>query len=112
MSTKKVVVIGAGFAGLSAATTLADMGYSVPCSKTSDSLGRANFGSRRFPFRHGTVVVLDADVFERYFGRFGKKMSDYYELVRLDPGYTIVFERTKNYHTRRICRTARAFRIV
>jgi phytoene desaturase len=31
------------------------------------------------------------DVFDAYFNRFGKKTSDYYELVRLSPGYTIVF---------------------
>jgi phytoene desaturase len=30
-------------------------------------------------------------VFEAYFERFGKKVSDYYELIRLEPGYTIVF---------------------
>jgi phytoene desaturase len=31
-------------------------------------------------------------VFEAYFNRFGKKTTDYYELVRLSPGYTIVFD--------------------
>ena len=31
------------------------------------------------------------DVFEQYFARFGKKPSDYYELVRLDPSYSIFF---------------------
>jgi len=31
------------------------------------------------------------DVFERYFGEFGKQVSDYYTLQRLDPGYRVVF---------------------
>ena len=31
------------------------------------------------------------DVFESYFARFGKKPSDYYQLVRLDPSYRIYF---------------------
>ncbi len=31
------------------------------------------------------------DVFEKYFARFGKQPSDYYDLVRLDPSYSIVF---------------------
>jgi len=31
------------------------------------------------------------DVFEKYFARFGKSFSDYYELVRLDPSYRVVF---------------------
>ena len=31
------------------------------------------------------------DVFERFFASFGKQVSDYYELERLDPGYQVVF---------------------
>jgi phytoene desaturase len=30
------------------------------------------------------------DIFETYFGKFGKKPSDYYDLVRLDPSYTVI----------------------
>lgn len=93
MSTKKVVVIGAGFAGLSAATTLADMGYSVTLlEKHPIPGGRARIlEAEGFRFDMGPSWYWMPDVFERYFGRFGKKVSDYYELVRLDPGYTIVF---------------------
>ena len=31
------------------------------------------------------------DVFEKFFGDFGKKVSDYYQLERLDPGYQVYF---------------------
>ena len=31
------------------------------------------------------------DVFEKYFNRFGKSTSDYYDLVRLDPSYRVHF---------------------
>ncbi len=31
------------------------------------------------------------DVFEEYFALFGKKVSDYYDLHRLDPGYRVCF---------------------
>ena len=31
------------------------------------------------------------DVFEKYFGDFGKKPEDYYDLIRLDPSYKIFF---------------------
>ncbi len=31
------------------------------------------------------------DVFEQFFARFGKKTSDYYDLVRLDPSYSVIF---------------------
>jgi phytoene desaturase len=32
------------------------------------------------------------DVFERFFGQFGKKVSDYYTLERLDPSYKVVWQ--------------------
>jgi phytoene desaturase len=31
------------------------------------------------------------DVFEDYFGHFGKKPADYYELLRLDPSYAVIY---------------------
>jgi phytoene desaturase len=31
------------------------------------------------------------DVFESYFNKFGKKTSDYYNLLRLDPSYRVLF---------------------
>jgi phytoene desaturase len=31
------------------------------------------------------------DVFEKYFASFGKKVSDYYSLMRLDPSYRIIW---------------------
>ena len=94
MSAKKVIVIGSGFAGLSAATTLADRGYQVTLLEKNDSPGgRARvFEAEGFKFDMGPSWYWMPDVFEAYFNRFGKKTSDYYELVRLSPGYTIVFD--------------------
>lgn len=93
MSAKKVIVIGSGFAGLSAATTLADRGYQVTLLEKNDSPGgRARvFEAEGFKFDMGPSWYWMPDVFEAYFNRFGKKTSDYYDLVRLSPGYTIVF---------------------
>ena len=94
MSAKKVIVIGSGFAGLSAATTLADRGYHVTLLEKNDSPGgRARvFEAEGFKFDMGPSWYWMPDVFEAYFNRFGKKTTDYYELVRLSPGYTIVFD--------------------
>ncbi len=91
--TKKIIVIGAGFAGLSAATTLADQGYQVTLlEKNEGPGGRARvFEADGFVFDMGPSWYWMPDVFERYFARFGKKVSDYYELMRLDPSYTVVF---------------------
>lgn len=93
MPAKKIVVIGAGFAGLAAATTLADMGYSVTLvEKHNMPGGRARIHEAEgFRFDMGPSWYWMPDVFERYFARFGKKVSDYYELIRLDPAYTMVF---------------------
>ena len=91
--TKKAIVIGAGFAGLSAATKLADAGYEVTIlEKNSMAGGRARvFEEQGFVFDMGPSWYWMPDVFERYFAEFGKKVSDYYALVRLDPSYKVVF---------------------
>ncbi len=93
MTKKSVAVIGAGFAGLAAATTLADKGHDVTVyEKNSMAGGRAReFEAEGFLFDMGPSWYWMPDVFERYFERFGKKVSDYYELIRLDPSYRVVF---------------------
>jgi phytoene desaturase len=90
---KKVVVIGSGFAGLSAASNLAQKGYEVTLlEKNGVPGGRARkYEADGFMFDMGPSWYWMPDVFEQYFARFGKKPSDYYELVRLDPSYSIFF---------------------
>ncbi|MBU2649417.1 MAG: phytoene desaturase [Bacteroidetes bacterium] len=92
-SQKKVIVIGAGFSGLSAATSLAAMGFNVSILEKHDMAGgRARkFESAGFTFDMGPSWYWMPDVFERYFYRFGKSTSDYYDLIRLDPSYSIYF---------------------
>ncbi|MGB0402670.1 MAG: phytoene desaturase family protein [Salibacteraceae bacterium] len=89
--TKEISVIGSGFASLSVATTLADMGNSVTVfEKNSTPGGRARqFVEQGFTFDMGPSWYWMPDVFENYFNRFGKSTSDYYELIRLDPSYRI-----------------------
>ncbi|MFW5759586.1 MAG: phytoene desaturase family protein, partial [Cyclobacteriaceae bacterium] len=91
--TKKVIVIGAGFAGLSVATNLADKGYQVIIlEKNSIPGGRARkFEAEGFIFDMGPSWYWMPDVFENYFKKFGKKISDYYQLQRLDPSYRVFF---------------------
>ncbi|MCH7412983.1 phytoene desaturase family protein [Belliella sp. R4-6] len=93
MSKKNVVVIGAGFAGLSAATHLAKQGYNVTLlEKNSTPGGRARkFEIEGFVFDMGPSWYWMPDVFDTYFSHFGKKSSDYYDLLRLDPSYTVIF---------------------
>ncbi len=92
---KKVTVIGAGFSGLSAATHLADKGFDVTVlEKNATPGGRARkFDAEGFSFDMGPSWYWMPDVFENYFANFGKSVSDYYELMRLDPSYRIFFGR-------------------
>ncbi len=88
---KKVVVIGSGFAGMSVATHLAQKGYAVTLlEKHNQPGGRARqFTAQGFTFDMGPSWYWMPDVFEKYFATFGKKVSDYYTLTRLDPSYRI-----------------------
>jgi phytoene desaturase len=90
---KKVVVIGAGFAGLSAATTLANQGVEVQLIEKNEMAGgRARvFSAQGFVFDMGPSWYWMPDIFDKYFASFGKKTADYYDLVRLSPSYTVVF---------------------
>src|SRR5205809_5935491 len=44
-----------------------------------------------FTFDMGPSWYWMPDVFERYFQQFGKNVSDYYQLTRLDPSYRVVW---------------------
>jgi phytoene desaturase len=90
---KKVVVIGAGFAGLAAATSLAQQGFQVLVLEKHDRPGgRARyFQQQGFTFDMGPSWYWMPDVFDKYFQRFGKTTADFYQLQRLDPSYTVVF---------------------
>ncbi|MFT3909255.1 MAG: phytoene desaturase family protein [Ferruginibacter sp.] len=91
---KKVIVIGSGFAGMSAASFMAKAGYDVTVlEKHSIPGGRARkFSAEGFTFDMRRSWYWMPDVFERYFNCFGKKVADYYELKRLDPSYRVYYK--------------------
>jgi phytoene desaturase len=90
---KKVIVIGSGFAGLAAACCLAAEGFDVTVLEKNDCPGgRARqFEAEGFVFDMGPSWYWMPDVFEQFFALFGKKVSDYYDLKRLDPSYQVFF---------------------
>ena len=95
MPNLNACVIGSGFSGLSAATELASKGFSVKIlEKNSSPGGRARrFSQEGFTYDMGPSWYWMPDVFERYFERFGKKVTDYYQLHRLDPSYAVIFSK-------------------
>jgi phytoene desaturase len=91
---KSVLVIGAGFAGLSAASFMAKAGWKVTViEKNTSAGGRARqLKENGFTFDMGPSFYWMPDVFDRYFQQFGKKTSDYYSLHRLDPSYRVYWD--------------------
>jgi phytoene desaturase len=94
VGVKSVIVIGSGFAGLSAASFMAKEGWKVTVLEKNDTPGgRARqWKSGGFTFDMGPSFYWMPDVFERYFSRFGKKVADYYTLDRLDPSYRVYWK--------------------
>ncbi len=88
---KKIVIIGSGFAGLSAAAFMAKAGWEVTVlEKNSTPGGRARLLlADGFTFDMGPSWYWMPGVFERFFNCFGKKVTDYYQLQRLDPSYRV-----------------------
>jgi len=89
--SKRAVIIGSGFAGLSAASFMARAGWRVTVLEKHDMPGgRARRHTEAgFTFDMGPSFYWMPDVFDRFFGRFGKRVEDYYRLVRLDPSYRV-----------------------
>ncbi|VXC32162.1 Carotenoid 3,4-desaturase [Flavobacterium sp. 9AF] len=91
---KKIIVIGSGFASLSAACYLAKAGNKVTIYEKNDTIGgRARRLSREgFHFDIGPTWYWMPGVFEKFFADFGKQVSDYYVLEKLAPAYDVYFK--------------------
>ena len=90
----EALVIGAGFAGIAAATQLAELGHQVDLLERHDHAGgRARvFEAEGFTFDMGPSWYWMPDVFEAYFKKFGSDVANELNLVRLDPSYTVWFD--------------------
>ncbi len=90
---KDIKIIGSGFSSLSAACYLAQKGHEVTVYEKNASIGgRARqLKKEGFTFDMGPSWYWMPDVFERFFGDFNKKPSDYYELIKLSPAYRVYY---------------------
>ena len=90
---KKITIIGSGFSALAASAYLAQSGHDVTIYEKNDAIGgRARQLKREgFTFDMGPSWYWMPDVFERFFADFGKKTTDYYELIKLSPAYRVYY---------------------
>ena len=90
---KEIRIIGSGFSSLAASCYLAQQGHNVTIFEKNATIGgRARqLKKEGFTFDIGPTWYWMPDVFERFFADFGKKPSDYYELIKLSPAYQVYF---------------------
>ena len=91
---ERIAVIGGGFGGLSTACYLADAGADVTVLEKNEQLGgrASRLETEGFKFDMGPSWYLMPDVFERFFGHFGRSPDEFYSLSRLDPHYRVFFK--------------------
>lgn len=90
---KTISIIGSGFSALAASSYLAKSGHEVTVFEKNASIGgRARqLKAEGFTFDMGPSWYWMPDVFERFFADFGKKTTDYYELIKLSPAYRVYY---------------------
>ncbi|MGB0837119.1 MAG: phytoene desaturase family protein [Flavobacteriaceae bacterium] len=92
--SKKISVLGSGLSSLAASCYLAQQGNQVTVYEKNSHLGGRLrvFEKDGFKFDMGPSWYWMPDVFEKFYNDFGFKTEDFYELIRLDPGYQVIFE--------------------
>jgi len=90
---KQIAIIGSGFSSLAASCYLAQEGYDVVVYEKNELVGgRARqYKNEGFTFDIGPTWYWMPDVFDRFFSDFNKKTTDYYELIKLAPAYSVYF---------------------
>ncbi len=78
---------------MSVSSFLAKAGWKVTVLEKHEMPGGRGrvFSENGFTFDMGPSWYWMPDVFERYFNSFGKKTADFYNLIRLDPSYTVYY---------------------
>jgi len=90
-----IKIIGSGFSSLAAACYLAQEGHQVTIFEKNATIGGRARQLKRdgFTFDIGPTWYWMPDVFERFFADFSRKPSDYYNLKKLNPAYSVYFDK-------------------
>ncbi len=96
----KIVVIGSGFGGLSAAIRLQAQGHKVTIVEKRDKLGGRAYVYEQdgFKFDGGPTIITAPWLIDELFEIAGKKTADYVKLVKIDPFYNIRWEDGTVFH--------------
>ncbi|HET6825283.1 MAG TPA: phytoene desaturase family protein [Amnibacterium sp.] len=94
MSGRTAVVIGGGISGLATAALLAEEGYGVTVLEARDAVGgrAGEWDVDGYRFETGPSWYLMPEVFDHFFRLLGTTADEQLDLVKLDPGYRVVFE--------------------
>lgn len=83
---KKVIIIGGGLAGLSAAVTLASNGFQVELFEKNKHFGGklmpVTLGDYKFDFGPNTITM--PEVFRKVIEQTGEKAENYFQLIKLE----------------------------
>ncbi len=90
---KKIIIIGSGFGGLSAAALLAKQGHKVTVIEKNEQIGgRASmFREKKYKFDAGPSWYLMPDVFEKFYKELNTTPEKELDLMLLNPSYRMFF---------------------
>ncbi len=98
-TAKRAVVIGAGFGGLALAIRLQRAGVETTLLEKRDKPGGRAYvwNDQGFVFDAGPTVITDPACLEDLFEGAGSKLSDYVELLPVDPFYRLLWEDGRSF---------------
>ncbi len=99
-AAKRAVVIGAGFGGLALAIRLQRAGVKTTLVEKRDKPGGRAYvwNDQGFVFDAGPTVITDPGCLEELFDGTGSRLSDYVELLPVDPFYRLLWEDGRSFN--------------
>jgi len=90
---KNIAVIGSGFGGLAVAARLQARGMNVTLYEKNAAVGGHAYQLKKdgYTFDMGPSLITAPDIIDDVFKSAGRKMSDYLDLIYLDPFYRLYF---------------------
>jgi phytoene desaturase len=99
VTARRAVVIGAGFGGIALALRLQRAGVQTTLVEKRDKPGGRAYvwNDQGFKFDAGPTVITDPDCLTQLFDGTGRQLSDYVELMPVDPFYRLCWEDGRSF---------------